>query len=212
METSRTLNEIEEALNAVDVNTANEYGETIIHILIKKNITDIAYFDLLHRKNFNFNATNDYGETPLIFATRRDNTAICLWLLQIPSIEINVCDEHKDTALLWATHNDNFEVVRTLIEKGASVEHCYKDGKNAVMWAAFKGNDVFYYLLDYLSNHNHEDNFGVNLKNLCPNLTFRNALSDWIFRNKISVIRYFFKDNRPVEKNLLHKIFEYYTE
>lgn len=214
MEANRPIDEIEEFLGKIDdINSTTEYGENILHLMIRKNIQSLDYFRQLSLRKFDFNAPNDAGETPLISAARRDNTAICFWLLDEPSVEVNHSDEQQDTALLWAAHNDNLLLVTRLMERGASLDHVYKDGKNAIMWAAFKHNyEIVRYLLQHLRNHNHEDKYGANLLSLLGCRNYKFILSEWVVRNKMSLVIYFFQKKTPIEKNLLHKIFSYYTE
>ena len=97
-------------------------------------------------------ATNNFGDTPLILAAGRcdqggpDREAIVRVLLEAGA-KVEAKNRDRDTALMWAAFVGNEAVVRMLLKKGAIKTAKSKDGKNAEGCARENGHKHLYPLL-----------------------------------------------------------------
>jgi ankyrin repeat protein len=88
--------------------------------------------------------------TKKLWKSARDgNLAEVARLLGLGGVNINWVNEDAqgETPLIVATRNDRLEVVRTLLDAGADVNHRNEGDTTAIYWAAFKGNEDMINLL-----------------------------------------------------------------
>jgi len=84
------------------------------------------------------NSKDKYGQTPLMWASRRGHRDIVEILIKAGA-NVNVKDNHNMTALIEASINDRQLSVGLLIEAGADLNAKYSDGRTALMHASFRG-------------------------------------------------------------------------
>ena len=77
-----------------------------------------------------------YGFTPLMLAARQGHDKIVEALLQYPII-VNQQDIHAETALFDAVRNGQERCVLLLLNAGASINHCDKNGASPILIATY---------------------------------------------------------------------------
>ena len=122
----------------VNLNSINNYGDTLLHSAAGSNSTieivklllkegglcfndDIPYGCLSDEKILDVNNTNSEGDTPLFNAVRNDKKDIAKLLLNI-GYDINHINDEGLTPLFEAAYEDNLEMVKFLIKEGANVD------------------------------------------------------------------------------------------
>ena len=107
----------------------------------------------------------------------------------------------------------HLDVVKFLVEKGANVNHTYKDGKNSLMWASWRGHlDIVKYLFDYIDNYDKKDNYGKNAYSM-GNQDIKAFLQYKIDLSKIYCIEYFQNIKNPLkDHNVLKIIFKKFNK
>jgi ankyrin repeat protein len=104
----------------------------------------------------NLNAVNEYGETPLYIACKRNQNPIADFLLEQPGIDVNHQTILGNGAVLIAAWNDNTQLVKELIQKKADVslrtnpDRPYHGNVSAMDIAKERGNHA---LVTVLAEH-----------------------------------------------------------
>jgi ankyrin repeat protein len=114
------------------VNVKTNFGNTPLHIAIRKKHDEIAKF--LISKGANINAQNKGGSTPLAQAASDGNKEM-VELLLANGANVNIGDP-----LGWAAFNGNKEVIRLLLAKGSEVDSKSNRGSTALKTAVFMGH------------------------------------------------------------------------
>ena len=91
------------------------------------------------------------------------NTEKLQELLEINNDFINIETPNGETALIWAAQNGNVGLIKTLLEKGAYVNHQDNDGTTALIITSYQGCfDGVKVLLQYKPSVAIKDVFGKN--------------------------------------------------
>jgi ankyrin repeat domain-containing protein 50 len=101
---------------------------------------------LFEGKAVNTNATDEDGQTPLLWAAQKGHEAAVKLLLE-RGAELETKDKDGQTPLLWAAQNGDEAVVKLLLERGAELETKDKDGQTPLLWAAQNGDEAVVKLL-----------------------------------------------------------------
>jgi ankyrin repeat protein len=122
-----------------------------------KNLTE-RYPDL------NINAANEYAETALYIACKRNQVNAVKFLLDQPNININQATILGNSPLLIAAWNDNTELAKLLLDHNADANHCtnkdrpYHGGVNAADIAKERGNEkLFNHLQQFMPAESAKD-------------------------------------------------------
>ena len=105
----------------------------------------IRNYDIESIKNYidsgyDLNIQNNYGYTPLIYATAHNKIKIVELLLSAGA-DINKQNNSGNTALIWAaSRNNNIEIVKLLLNAGADINKQDNDGYTALICAALYNN------------------------------------------------------------------------
>ena len=67
--------------------------------------------------NKSLNKRDEYGDTALIWACRKENESLALKLLDRSDINVNQVNKYENTALTWASKNKMDNVVRCILSK-----------------------------------------------------------------------------------------------
>jgi len=96
---------------------------------------------LLKYPEININQGNDYGFTPLIFASKEGHTEIVKMLLSDPRIDVNLGDKTGKTAFYWACYLKRTRIVRLLLSNPlVDVNRATTSGFTSLMAASFNGD------------------------------------------------------------------------
>jgi ankyrin repeat protein len=99
-------------------------GETAIFSAVRNNDLNSLYAFV--SKGVNINTPNNKRETPLILATKLDRTQMAIKIAEIslwkPSINLQIeqFDIFSKNALWYAIENRNIDLIKTLLDRGAS--------------------------------------------------------------------------------------------
>lgn len=128
---------------------------------VEEDLRDAAYRGDVERikklgsqySKLNFNATNEYGETAIYIATKRNQDSAVSHLLNQPGIDIEIPTILGNKCLLIAAWNDNTELAKKLIDHGADIhartnpDRQYHGNVSALDIAEERGNKA---LVDYI--------------------------------------------------------------
>ena len=99
----------------IDVNQANNEGQTPLHIACRQGHVETVDQLLTYAKDIHVNTTDNNGTTPLIFASLGSHTSIVRLLINQPGIDIRK-KAHGNSALSIARENNDEEIVDLLLE------------------------------------------------------------------------------------------------
>lgn len=102
------------------VNTRNRHGTTALHWAINNQNNDLTRLLLENaRGKLDINIRNNKGSAPLMLAASWGNSQIVKWLLEIPTVIVNLTDVKGYTSLDWALRHGRNECVVALRAHGA---------------------------------------------------------------------------------------------
>lgn len=134
--------------NSADINKADDYNNTPLHIAISQGNLDIAQ-QLLDYSNIKFNQQNEQGDTPLHLAIRRGNTTIAQQLLDQSNIKLNQQNKQGNTPLHLAIQHGRQEIIDQLIKSSAKINKTDKKGNTPLHLAVRYGQaDTVKQLID----------------------------------------------------------------
>lgn len=102
------------------VNTRNTHGTTALHWAINNQNSELTWL-LLNNPcgKLDVNVRNNKGSAPLMLAASWGNSQIVNWLLEIPTVIVNLTDANGYTSLDWALQHGRNECVLALRAHGA---------------------------------------------------------------------------------------------
>lgn len=102
------------------VNAKNAHGTTALHWAINNQSNDITrlLLDNAHG-TIDINIRNNKGSAPLMLAASWGNSRIVNWLLEIPTVVVNLTDAKGYTSLDWALKHGRNECAAALRAHGA---------------------------------------------------------------------------------------------
>lgn len=135
---------------------------------VEEDLRDAAYRGDLKRiqalitsyPKLNLNAVNEYGESALYIACKRDQNTVAEFLLNKSEVNKNAATILGNSPMLIAAWRDNNEIARKLIENGADVNartnanRQYHGGVSALDVAKERGNQMLVDLLKPLVENN----------------------------------------------------------
>lgn len=129
--------------------------------VIDNNLDGLQKY-LNHKPLAVYNSQNEQGNTFLIFACMFSHLNIIKWLLS-KNCDINLSNFDGKSALYYAIKNNLHEVIKILIQKGASTFGKTKtSGLTILMQSAIYGNlNLFVHLLNNGSDIDAVDNIGM---------------------------------------------------
>jgi ankyrin repeat protein len=102
-------------------------GKTLLHHAMLLGKVEIGNLVCQHAADVNFPDAN--GNTPLHTAIESTSNDACItWLLNLPSIDINIRNTASLTPILYAVHLGNLSAVKLLLEHGADVRKTSDEG------------------------------------------------------------------------------------
>jgi ankyrin repeat protein len=121
--------------NGANINAKDNKGNTALLCGCTKGHLDIV-------KMIREYASSDSKEMNdcLIFASYSGNKELINFLINSYNVNINAFEEHGKTALMVATMSGNSEIIRILLDHGASININDKTRRNALMLSVQAGN------------------------------------------------------------------------
>lgn len=120
------------------INCKNKFGDIPLFLAVMKNCQlDIIKF--LIDKTENIMNTNNMNENILFFAGENENASVLEYLLEEKKLKSNinnVTEEGTSLLLHVARYGNNLEILKKLIDWGADINHCNKDGRTILHMAA----------------------------------------------------------------------------
>ena len=110
---------INHASGIVNVNVADEYGQTPLHLAAENGQKEVA--QALVESGAEVNVANELGGTPLHYAAWNNHKEVAELLIE-SGAEVNVTNKDGRTPLHWAADNCHKEVAQFLIESGADID------------------------------------------------------------------------------------------
>ncbi len=165
---SKRFDELFEALKYQSIEEYNglskeDLNKALINILNKA-------LSLISKENFkqvvklilagaNVNATDEYGQTSLMKASKKGHKEIVEMLIKVGA-DVNIKDNDGETALIIACHKDK-NIVEMLIEAGADVNATDNNGSTALIWAIeFHHKEIVELLIRAKADIDMKDNDG----------------------------------------------------
>lgn len=129
-------------------------GQTALHLAAKYGNEKILQL-LLGKSEVNVNVHDDYlKSTPLILACQKGHKQIVSALLQRPDCDVNLSDVRGSTPLHHACGSGSLEIVKILVEHGATIKKKNNFGNTAFHRAAcFDCVSIIQYLVEYSSKN-----------------------------------------------------------
>lgn len=121
----------------------DERGHTAIHWACLAGHNDILKYYIQCNAPLDKQSNNELAPKPIHWACVNGHILTVDILLQ-HGISINTTDSRGCTPLILATQYGQATLVGYLIGKGARKDFTDADGDNALHWAAFKGNFIFF--------------------------------------------------------------------
>jgi len=103
-------------LRKAKVSSRNAKQETALHIACRFGLRNILEYLLKFGKNFDINAVDKEGNTPLHYACYGKYTSIVKILLREDQINVNITDPNGDSPLMIAVYNNHADTVLELLK------------------------------------------------------------------------------------------------
>jgi ankyrin repeat protein len=96
-----------------DMNKADNYGRTPLHVASRDGQTDIV--EILLKIGADVNKTGNNGRTPLYVASSRGHVDVVRWLLGAKGIDVNKANEYGWTPLYVAYWFKHLDIIKILL-------------------------------------------------------------------------------------------------
>lgn len=98
------------------------YNNNVFHYLSRSIHMNKKIFNLILNINRDYDKLNHNNNTPLLIATRENNTKYCLFLIE-NGCDVNKVNHNNNTALMYACMHNNGILVTKLLEYGADLHY-----------------------------------------------------------------------------------------
>ena len=129
----------------IEINGQSCRGETPLYQAIQRKRLSAA--KMLLEFKADPNVCTDEGRTALSWAAAEGSQESIEYLLNQPSIELDIPDKSGQTPLLRAADAGHTKCIRMLLDRGANAKHVDNEGRTALSLAAIKGHKVVAKLL-----------------------------------------------------------------
>lgn len=119
-----------------------EDGTSALHLCAGTTSADTLSKMLSMSDSFEINSTNEYGQTPLMFAANAGNVSALLQLINAGA-DINRQTLEGYSPLFFAIKSQHLATVKAVIAHGADVLHTAQDGTSATQLAMYTHNFEF---------------------------------------------------------------------
>lgn len=144
-----------------DVKTSNKWGDTPLHFAAINGNLEIV--KMLVEKKADIHQKNYLHFTPMFYAAIKGNLDCLRYFIEEKGMDVNSKDKIGMTPLIRTCYQEkeHLEIVKYLLEKGASVNERCQGKYRALHYAAMRGhNETVEYLLQHKANVNARSAFG----------------------------------------------------
>ncbi|CAB3258050.1 unnamed protein product [Arctia plantaginis] len=149
------------------VDAKDDMGQTVLHAAVRTNWTDGVCIALGAGASV-FMKAND-GDSPIHSAAAVGDIHILQHILSVAKYAIDYRNQKGQTALFVAIMQNNLEIVKILIDNGASLSIVLPDHQTVLHIAARYG---YTDILEYLLNHENRIISTLMTANRCPPITY----------------------------------------
>ena len=111
---------------------------SLISLIQRNNIDGVRDYDNTVNE---INEEDDFGNTALIYASKKNNIKIVKLLLEVETIDVNIENNIGQTALIFVARNNYIEIIKLLLEnKTINVNLQNRDGDTALIMASSNNN------------------------------------------------------------------------
>ena len=134
----------------------------LIDIINAEELDLSQLWSMLDKPDADPNVADADGNTALMYAIKNDNYAAVQLLLSSPKLQIDKINAHGNTALIYAAMVGNTDILKALINAGATIEANTRIHNTPLTIAAAKGHsDAVALLIEYgadihAANDNHK--------------------------------------------------------
>ena len=126
-----------------DINMKDTDGRPLLIDAIMEDSPIFATHLLLSREDLDINSRDNLGRSPLLMATRRNQTEIAQHILLRKGVDVDARDsENGLSPLMVASWHGNEQVVRRILDYGASIDVTDNEGRTALSFAAEGGHEM----------------------------------------------------------------------
>ena len=138
-------------------------------ISINSNISSEFLSKILLENPYLINSKDDYGNTFLSYAIKRNNQEIIDLIMALPFLDLNYKDNNDNTYLHFAVICKNIELIKQLIKKGISINSKNKDGNTPLHFSYYiNSKDIINLLIKNNCDINIKNNKGLLPKEIEP--------------------------------------------
>ena len=131
-------------------------------ISINSNISSEFLSKILLENPYLINSKDDYGNTFLSYAIKRNNQEIIDLIMALPFLDLNYKDNNDNTYLHFAVICKNIELIKQLIKKGISINSKNKDGNTPLHFSYYiNSKDIINLLIENSCDINIKNNKGL---------------------------------------------------
>lgn len=125
-------------------------GHTLTHWAALSGYVHVMEYILQNGAPENEHSDNSYGPKPIHWACVRGHITIINLLLE-HDVPLEECDYNQCTPLIIAAQYGQSLVVTFLLQKGADKYHMDINKDTALHWAAYKGKDTIFFVIDIVN-------------------------------------------------------------
>lgn len=126
----------------VAVNQQNKDGETPLHVAVSNGKKTPKVVVALLKAGANINAQDGLGSTPLLYSMHRDGSIEYAKILLDNGADVKLARNDGTTALHWAVEALYFDIIESLLSKGADPNALDDESESPLMWAVRLNRNV----------------------------------------------------------------------
>lgn len=131
----------------------NEDNENLLHLSVKHNNYELTSY--LLNKEINVNKISDFGFSPLLMVTEKDDKWIDLFIQHSNIVDFDCFDNNANTLLNILVQNENTDMIKRILPYVDNINLVNINGFNPLLMAINKGNiEIVRILVSYKADIN----------------------------------------------------------